>query len=146
MMHLHISKLGHHWFRSWLVTWPAQSHYLNQCWIIVNWTLGNIFQWHLNQNSDSFIQGNALKMLSAIWEPFCLVLNVLTHWDFVTHCELSHHWFIKWRCVFTHVMTLCLYGAKPSPEPMLADLLSNGPPETYICEFKSVYKHFLSRN
>ena len=27
------------------------SHYLNQRWLIVNWTLGNKFQWNLDQNS-----------------------------------------------------------------------------------------------
>ena len=25
-----VSKLGHNWFRYWLVAWPAPSHYLNQ--------------------------------------------------------------------------------------------------------------------
>ena len=32
------------WFRSWLVTWPAPGHYLNQCWNIVNWILGKKLQ------------------------------------------------------------------------------------------------------
>ena len=53
------------------------SHYLNQCWLIVNCTPGNIFQWNLNQNSIIFIH---LKMLSAriaailsrgIWVNLC---------------------------------------------------------------------------
>ena len=35
---------NHHWFRYWLVAWPAPSHYLNQCWNIVDWTLENKFQ------------------------------------------------------------------------------------------------------
>ena len=30
---------NHQWFRQWLVTWSAPSHYLNQCWNIVNSTL-----------------------------------------------------------------------------------------------------------
>ena len=25
-------------------------HYLHQCWLLVNWTLGKIFQWYRNQN------------------------------------------------------------------------------------------------
>ena len=33
-----VNKLGHHWSRQWLVACSAPSHYLNQCWIIVNWT------------------------------------------------------------------------------------------------------------
>ena len=37
------------------------SHYLNQCWIIVNWTLRNKLQWNLNPNSNVFIQENAFE-------------------------------------------------------------------------------------
>ena len=33
------SNLGHHWCRKRLLIWSAPSHYLNQCWTIVNWTL-----------------------------------------------------------------------------------------------------------
>ena len=50
-----ISKLCHHWFRWWLGAWSAPTHYLNQCWYIVNWTLGNKFQWNLNQNTIIFM-------------------------------------------------------------------------------------------
>ena len=53
--------INHHWFRQWLVTWPAPSDYLNQCWNIVNWTLSNKFQWNLNRNSYIFIQENAFE-------------------------------------------------------------------------------------
>ena len=27
-----VSKIDHHWFRNWLVTWSMPSHFLNQCW------------------------------------------------------------------------------------------------------------------
>ena len=37
------------------------SHYLNQCWNIVNWTLENKHQWNLNRNSYIFIQENAFE-------------------------------------------------------------------------------------
>ena len=69
--------INHHWFRQWLVAWPAPSHYLNQCWNIVNWTPRNKLQWNVNRNSYIFIQENQLKMSSGIWRPFCLGLNVL---------------------------------------------------------------------
>ena len=35
---------NHHWFGWWLVVWPAPGYYLDQCWNIVNWTLGNTSQ------------------------------------------------------------------------------------------------------
>ena len=37
----------------------APSHYLNQCWRVVNLTPRNIFRRKLNQNSNIFIQENA---------------------------------------------------------------------------------------
>ena len=41
--------------------WMAPSHYLNQCWNIVNWTLRNNLQWNFNRNSNIFIQENTLE-------------------------------------------------------------------------------------
>ena len=72
-------KTNHHGFRQWLVTWLAPSHYLNQCWNIVNWNLRNKLQWNLKQNSYIFIEKNACKS-SVKWGQFkfCLGLNVLT--------------------------------------------------------------------
>ena len=42
------------------------SHYRNQCWRIVDWSLGNNLQWNLNQNIQSFIQENAFE--NAVWK------------------------------------------------------------------------------
>ena len=69
----------HHWFRKWLVAWSAPSHYLKQCWNIVNLTLRNKFEWNINRNSHIFIRENAFEMWSAKCWPFCLGLDVLTH-------------------------------------------------------------------
>ena len=44
----------------------ASSHYLNQCWNIVSWTLGNKLQWNLNQNSQKFVQENAFE--NGVWK------------------------------------------------------------------------------
>ena len=35
------------------------NHYLNQCWVIVNWTQRNKLQWNCNQNTKFFIHENA---------------------------------------------------------------------------------------
>ena len=43
------------------VTWAAQSHYLNQCWNIVNCTLGNKRRRNFNRNQHIFIQENAFE-------------------------------------------------------------------------------------
>ena len=57
--------------------WMAPSHYLNQCWNIVNWTLGNKIRWNFNQNSNIFIEENMFenavcKMLFISSRPQCV--------------------------------------------------------------------------
>ena len=57
--HICVNELGQHQFRKWLVAYPAPSHYLNQCWVIDNWTLRNKPQWNSNQNTTLSIHENA---------------------------------------------------------------------------------------
>ena len=69
-----------------LITYPCQnheclvpSHYLNQCWVIVNWILWNL---QINFSEISIliytfcVKKMHLKMLSAKWQPFCPSLNL----------------------------------------------------------------------
>ena len=79
VMHKCVIKSNHHCFRQWLVAWPTPSHYLNQCWNIVNWTLDNWTNFNdilikIQQFSFKKIRS---KMLSGKWRPFCLGLNEL---------------------------------------------------------------------
>ena len=75
--HIDVTKLGHRWFRWWRrIACSAPSHYLNQCWLIVNWTLRNKYQWHLNRNSNFFIAENQIenvvcKMAAILCLPQC---------------------------------------------------------------------------
>ena len=39
----------------WLVACSATINYLNQCWLIVNWTTRNKSRWNINWNSNIFI-------------------------------------------------------------------------------------------
>ena len=78
----------HHWFRKWLVAWPAPSHYLNQCWVIVNWTFRNKLQWNLNGNSNILIQENAFESVvcetaAILSRPQCIKANIGTRSDWV---------------------------------------------------------------
>ena len=79
-------ETNHHWFRQWLVAWSAPSHYLNQCWNIVNWTLRNTnFSEILIAIHMFSFKKLHLKMSSGKWRPFCLSLNVSTYinsWKF----------------------------------------------------------------
>ena len=64
------SASGKHWFRWYFVAYSAPSHYLNQCWIIVNWTLRNKLQWNVDQNIKLFILKMHLKKSSTKWHHF----------------------------------------------------------------------------
>ena len=64
--------------------WSAPSHYLNQCWNIVNWSLGNKNQWNFNRNSYIFIQQNPFetvvwKMASILSRPQCVKQVLVFH-------------------------------------------------------------------
>ena len=78
MTHICVVELSHHWFRWWLVAYSAPSHYLNQCWNIVNWTSRNNLQWNFNRNLTFTFKKFHLETSSAKWRQFCLGLNELT--------------------------------------------------------------------
>ena len=59
--HICVSNSGQLWFRLWLVAYSAPSHYLNQSWVIVNWTIGNKLQWNFYQNTKLFLHENVFQ-------------------------------------------------------------------------------------
>ena len=65
-----IEELGYHWLR--FVACSVPWHYLNRCWLVVNWRLGNKFTWQFNTDLHIFIKKKKkhLKMSSAKWPPF----------------------------------------------------------------------------
>ena len=65
----------------------AKPLYMNQCWNIVNWTLGNNLQ-NLNQNIYISFKKKHLKMLSWKWRPFCCGLNVLMNFCAALTCMM----------------------------------------------------------
>ena len=50
VIYILVSKMVFYWFRYWRITCSVLSHYLIQWWLIVNWSIRNIFQWNLNKN------------------------------------------------------------------------------------------------
>ena len=61
MSHICVIGLGQHMFRQWPVACSAPSHYLNQYWRFVDWTLRNQFQWNSNQNTNHCKHWNAFE-------------------------------------------------------------------------------------
>ena len=57
----------------------APSHYLNQCWIIVNWNPRNKFQWNLDQNTIIFIQENAIENVVCQMSAILSRLSISIH-------------------------------------------------------------------
>ena len=93
-----VIKRRHHWFRWWLVAWPVPRHYLNQWWNIVNWTLGNKFQWNFHQNTTIFIhvfENVVCGMVSILYRPQYIKPSSLDHGDNANAYDsisLLHHW------------------------------------------------------
>ena len=70
-----------HWSQvlrcEWLVAWLPVSHYLKQCWNIVNWILGNKSQWNFfNGNLYIFIKENIFEivriLVGILSQPQCI--------------------------------------------------------------------------
>ena len=59
MPHIGINESSQHWFRYWLVADSAPSYYINQCWVIVNWTLRTNFSEMFVKILFFFIHENA---------------------------------------------------------------------------------------
>ena len=80
------------------------SHYLNQCWYIVNWTLGHKLQWNLNPNLYIFIQefqnafeNGVWKMVSVLSQPQCVDMNkvfMLVYSRSVTRPDMDQNWLL----------------------------------------------------
>ena len=68
---------NYHWFRYWLVTWSAPSHYLNQWWNIVDWALRNKIQKMVFAIFTFSFKKIQLKILPAQWLPLCIGLSVI---------------------------------------------------------------------
>ena len=79
-----VSESGQHWFRYGLVAYSAPSHYLNQFWILVNWTLRNKLRWNFNQNTKLYIHENASENIvcetSTILSRGKRVNNLMSNW------------------------------------------------------------------
>ena len=54
----------------------SPNHYLEQCWLIFNWSLRNKHQWNFDQNSNIFIEANPFqnvwKMAAMLSRPQCV--------------------------------------------------------------------------
>ena len=75
------------------------AHYLNQCWVIGNWTLRNKLQWNFNQNKKLFIHENASENIT------CEIVAILSRgrWvKWIPPTQIFWHqpkdtWMLQWK-------------------------------------------------
>ena len=95
------------------------SHYLNQWWLIIKWTLWKNFSEIWIKIRLFSIEKMHLKMLCAKWQPFCLGLNVSKLlFAYVSSSELS------WAPCWAVSSSRCRPSWRPS-EPSTARRSSN---------------------
>ena len=111
--HICVSELNQHWFRQCFVAYWAPSHYLNQYWVIVNWSLRNKLQWNLNQNTTFIIHKNVSEnivcemaaILSRLrWVKLSLISCaggswLLSIWPILVDCTNNMQLEVMWSCV-----------------------------------------------
>ena len=68
----------HHWFRQWLITWSAPSHYLNNGGVLLIGPLRTNFSVLFKKKNYPYISmtENALEKIVCDWRLFCLGFNV----------------------------------------------------------------------
>ena len=115
MPHIIVSASDQHWFREWLAAYSAPSHYLNQCWVLVNWTLRNKFQWSFNQNTQLLLIHEVhLDISSVKWRPFCPggdeIYNFMATLQLYSNCIRPMYWlFHRVSGQFFMMLWFCKY-------------------------------------
>ena len=75
--HLCVANLRNLWLGQWPVGSSTPIPNLNQSWLIVSWTIENIFWWTLNQNATIFVEENecvnvVCKLVVILFRPQCI--------------------------------------------------------------------------
>ena len=74
MMHLWVSKLGHHWFRLWLVAWSHQ---------VIIWTNGAIYNFYVFTLFLMYIEYLNFHKYSSIWRSTWRHRFLIVWWKMV---------------------------------------------------------------
>ena len=122
--HIYVDKLTIIGSDNGLSPEQRQAIIWNQCWNIVNRTLGNKLQWNLNRNSNIFIEENTFE--NVICE---MLFNSSWPQSVKISLKLVHRRPINNNPELVQIMTWSRSGNKPLPEIMMVTLLMY----IYIC-------------
>ena len=126
------------------------SHYLNQCWDIVNWTLRKKLQWNINRNSNSFIQENAFENvvceMAAIlprpqWVKSNDTMETINPTSMIICWEKTWHW-LHWSYSPVTIFSQYFTHLKPSSVKIRINSLAPG---RCCCNLKFVIFKLISR-
>ena len=109
MTHIYISKVainGSHWL--WLVAWTAQTHYLHQCWNIVNWPLRtNFSEFLIEIDIFSF---DIMRLKISVWEMAAIFSRPRSVKDAISTVNRMSY---NGKCIWKHVYSSrCSEGKK----------------------------------
>ena len=137
--HICVNEWCQHWLKWWPVACSAPSHYLNQCWFIVNWTLRNKLQRNSNQNTKLSTHGNGYKNIVSEMAAICprgdelswvlsnMQYYVMIPFDLFT-CLVSCILFSDWIVPYTGLMLTHTYHSYANQFPWTLGISRSFPP------------------
>ena len=88
----------------------APSHYLNQCWNIVDWTLRNTLQWNFNGNYHISIEQNVFKRvvceMASIFASASICWCLIAHVPYITRCIVIIVWCYCNESIFPQILSI----------------------------------------
>ena len=97
--------INQHCFRQCIFAWPALSHYMHQCWDIVNLDSTKKLQWNLNQNPYTFVRQNAFE--NVVWKTTAILCQpqcVNQQGAYISKtCDLSWFYISNWMLSNCHI-------------------------------------------
>ena len=91
MSPIFVNELGHHWFRWGFSTCLTQSHYLNQCWLYVDYNTGYEIRWNFRPNKI-IQEKNTWIFLLRNGRPFANKYNIYKYF----HLSIYHY---QWKFI-----------------------------------------------
>ena len=117
VVNINVSALGRPWFSLWLVACSAPSHYLNQCWFVINLAITYKLEWNLKESTNISFKKMHLKMSSAKCQPFlfwphcikvCALSDIKQSWLYRDFLGRNKSWVCTYYCEVFVVLYLSM--------------------------------------